>query len=58
MPTTLSFTHIPPPHFTHYFSGALGTLLLGILCHPCNATKAARETTLFFFENLNFLNLT
>ena len=58
MPTALSFTHTVPPHPTHYFSRDLGTLSLGIPYHICNATKVARETTVFFFENLNFLNLT
>ena len=49
MPTTLSFTHTLPPQLTHYFSGDLGTLSLGIPYHTCNATKVARETTVFFF---------
>ena len=49
MPTTLSFTHTLPPQLTHYFSGDLGTLSLGIPYHTCNATKVARETTGFFF---------
>ena len=49
MPTTLSFTHTLPPHLTHYFSGDLGTLSLGIPYHTCNATKVARKTTVFVF---------
>ena len=49
MPTTLSFTHTLPPQLTHYFSGDLGTLSLGIPYHTCNATKVARETTVFLF---------
>ena len=56
MPTTLSFTHTLPPQLTHYFSGDLGTLSLGIPYHTCNATTVARETTVFFvcffFQNL------
>ena len=48
MPTTLSFTHTLPPQLTHYFSGDLGTLSLGIPYHTCNATKIAREKLLFF----------
>ena len=50
LPTTLSFTHTLPPHLTHYFSGDLGTLSLGIPYHTCNTTKAARETTFFCFS--------
>ena len=49
MPTTLPFTHTLPPQLTHYFSGDLGTLSLGIPYNTCNATKVARETTGFFF---------
>ena len=50
MPTTLIYTHSPlPPHLTHYFSGYLGTLSLGIPQHTCNATKIAGKTTVFFF---------
>ena len=49
MPTTLSFTHTLPPQLTHYFSEDLGTLSLGIPYHTCNATKVARETTVFVF---------
>ena len=45
MPTTLSFTHTLPPQLTHYFSGDLRTLSIGIQYHTCNATKVARETT-------------
>ena len=56
MPTTLSFTHTLSPHLTHYFIRDLGTLLLGIPYHTCNATKVARETTVFlcmcFFSKL------
>ena len=48
MPTTLSFTHTLPPQLTHYFSGDLVTLSLGIPYHTCNARKVARETTVFF----------
>ena len=48
MPTTLSFTHTLPPQLTHYFSGDLGTLSLGIPYHTCNATTVAKETTVFF----------
>ena len=51
MPTTLSFTHTLPPQLTHYFSGDLGTLSLGIPHHTCIATKVARETTIFFFQS-------
>ena len=39
--TTLLYTHFRPPHLTHYFSGDLGTLSLGIPYHTCNATKVA-----------------
>ena len=46
---TLSFTHTLRSHLTHYCSGDLGTLSLGIPYHTCNATKVARETTVFFF---------
>ena len=46
---TLSFTHTLRSHLTHYCSGDLGTLSLGILYHTCNATKVARESTVFFF---------
>ena len=49
LPKTLSFTHILPSHLTHYCSGDLGTLSLGIPYHTCNATKVARETTFFCF---------
>ena len=49
LPKTLSFTHTLPSHLTHYCSGDLGTLSLGIPYHACNATKVARETTVFFF---------
>ena len=56
MPTTLSFTHTLSPHLTHYFIRDLGTLLLGIPYHTCNATKVARETNVFlcmcFFSKL------
>ena len=51
MPTTLSFTHTLPPQLTHYISGDLGTLSLGIPHHTCIATKVARETTIFFFQS-------
>ena len=47
MPTTLSFTHILPPHLTHYFSGDLGTLSLGIPYCTCNATKVAKQSIVF-----------
>ena len=65
MPTTLSFTHTLPPQLTHYFSGDLGTLSLGIPYHTCNATKVARETTVFvfvlfcfvFFSKLRFFSI-
>ena len=43
------YTHTLPPQLTHYFSGDLGTLSLGIPYHTCNATKIAREKLLFFF---------
>ena len=43
------YTHILPSHLTHYFSGDLETLSLGIPYHTCNATKVARESTVFFF---------
>ena len=49
LPKTLSFTHILPSHLTHYCSGDLGTLSLGIPYHTCNVTKVARETAVFFF---------
>ena len=49
LPKTLSFTHILPSHLTHYCSGDLGTLSLGIPYHTCNVTKVARETTVFCF---------
>ena len=53
MPTTLIYTHSPlPPHLTHYFSGYLGTLSLGIPWHTCNATKVAGKTTVFFFAKI------
>ena len=38
-----------PPHLTHYFSGDLGTLSIGIPYHIYNTTKVARGTTGFFF---------
>ena len=47
MPTTLPFTHILPPHPTHYFSGDLGTLSLGIPYYTSNATKVAKQTLVF-----------
>ena len=47
---TLSFTHTLRSHLTHYCSGDLGTLSLGIPYHTCNATKVSRETTVFFFH--------
>ena len=56
---TLLYTH-PPSLPYPLFSGDLGTLSLGIPYHTCNATKVARETTVFcfffcvcfFFQNL------
>ena len=45
---TLIYTHPPSPPYP-LFSGDLGTLSLGIPYHTCNATKVARETTVFFF---------
>ena len=48
MPTTLSFTHTLPLQLTHYLD--LGRYVsLGIPYHTCNATKVARETTVFLF---------
>ena len=47
MPTTLPFTHILPPHLTHYFSGDLGTLLLVIPYCTCNAPKVAKQIIVF-----------
>ena len=43
--------HISSLPLTHYFSGDLGTLSLGIAYHTCNATKVARyiHCSLFFF---------
>ena len=52
MPLTLPFTHL-----THYFSGDLGTLLLGIPYYACNATKVARETTVLIIINFFFTKL-
>ena len=57
LPKTLSFTHTLPSHLTHYCSGDLGTLSLGIPYHTCNATKVARETTVFFLLVFFFAKL-
>ena len=37
--TTLLYTHILPPYLTHYCSGDLGTLSLGIPYHTWNGHK-------------------
>ena len=55
LPKTLSFTHTLPSHLTHYCSGDLGTLSLGIPYHTSNATKVARETSVFFLFVFFFL---
>ena len=49
MPTTLSFTHTLPPQLTHYFSGDLGTLSLGIPYNTCNAQRLLEKLLFFFF---------
>ena len=49
MPTTPSFTHTLPPQLTHYFSGDLGTLSLGIPYNTCNAQRLLEKLVFFFF---------
>ena len=49
MPTTPSFTHTLPPQLTHYFSGDLGTLSLGIPYNTCNAQRLLEKLLFFFF---------